>query len=93
MKFNGDIIITDPCYIMKKPDYSKMPKYEDFFSHLRKEIDENGEEHNYYDESLYPDARDKTIEEYLEPYLSIGSRLKACIEKKILQLKRKRESS
>lgn len=68
MKFNGNIIITDPCYIMKKPDYSKMPKYEDFFSYLRKEIDDDGKENTYYDILAYQDVRDETLEEYLAPY-------------------------
>lgn len=30
MKFCGDIIITDPCYILKKRDESDRPKWEDF---------------------------------------------------------------
>lgn len=32
MDFDGDIIITDPCYIMKKPDKSTEPKWEDYIS-------------------------------------------------------------
>lgn len=34
MKFVGDIIITDPCYIMikKEKDYSSMPNLMDFYS-------------------------------------------------------------
>lgn len=30
MKFKGDIIITDPCYIIKNRDESTMPKWKDF---------------------------------------------------------------
>ena len=35
MRFDGDIIITDPCYIMNddtQPDYSTSPEWWDFFS-------------------------------------------------------------
>lgn len=34
MKFDGDILITDPCYIMKKEsiDYSSIPDYWDYIS-------------------------------------------------------------
>ena len=31
LKLKGDIIITDPCYIIKKRDTNNMPKYDDFF--------------------------------------------------------------
>ena len=30
IRFDGDIIITDPCYIVKKQDMSTSPKWEDF---------------------------------------------------------------
>ena len=30
VEFNGDIIITDPCYILKSRDESTKPKWEDF---------------------------------------------------------------
>lgn len=30
VEFDGDIIITDPCYIMKKRDESTRPKWDDF---------------------------------------------------------------
>lgn len=72
MKFKGDIIITDPCYIMKKPDLSKRPKLENFISRLRKEVDEDGKEHIFYDVTLYPDVRDETLEEYLAPYKTLA---------------------
>lgn len=32
MDFDGDIIITDPCYIVKKRDESDRPKWSDFMS-------------------------------------------------------------
>lgn len=31
MRFDGDIIITDPCYITKKRDDSSAPKWKDYF--------------------------------------------------------------
>ena len=33
MEFEGDIIITDPCYIMRKLDYSSEPKWKDYMSY------------------------------------------------------------
>ena len=33
MEFDGDIIITDPCYIIKNPDKSTKPKREDYISY------------------------------------------------------------
>lgn len=33
MEFDGDIIITDPCYIIKPMDKTKEPKGEDYFSY------------------------------------------------------------
>lgn len=30
MRFDGDIIITDPCYIIKEQDMSTKPKWDDF---------------------------------------------------------------
>lgn len=46
MKFNGDIIITDPCYIVKRRDESTAPKWDDFFQYK-----------TIYD---YPDFNSKT---------------------------------
>lgn len=52
IRFDGDIIITDPCYIMKRneADYSTCPSYWDFVS--KKNI------------SDYSDCRRKTIDDY-----------------------------
>ena len=53
MRFDGDIIITDPCYIMNKdtkPDYSTSPNWWDYFSKAN--------------ESEYDDARIPTFEEF-----------------------------
>lgn len=88
MKFFGDIIITDPCYIMKKQDVSKKPKYEDYFSKLRKEIDSNGITHIYYDILSYPDVRDETIDEYLEPYLSLNPKTINFLKRDYYNLKK-----
>lgn len=53
MKFKGDVIITDPCYICKQKDYSKKigeePKHKDYFP--------------YADEKEYPDAVEVVIPE------------------------------
>ncbi|RHM40421.1 hypothetical protein DWZ70_02790 [Mediterraneibacter gnavus] len=44
MRFKGDIIITDPCYICKeKKEVGEYPKAKDYFSHSR--------------EKYYPDYR------------------------------------
>ena len=53
MRFDGDIIITDPCYIMNKdtkPDYSTSPSWWDFYSKANA--------------SEYDDARIPTFEEF-----------------------------
>ena len=44
MRFKGNIIITDPCYICKeKKEVGEYPKAKDYFSHSR--------------EKYYPDYR------------------------------------
>ena len=68
MRFDGDIIITDPCYIMNedtKPDYSTSPKLLDFFS---KAYIEQVEPYGcrYPEARDYEDARIPTFEEFCE---------------------------
>lgn len=46
VEFDGDIIITDPCYIIKKRDESTRPKWNDF--------------HQYKSIYEYPDYDEKT---------------------------------
>lgn len=39
MRFKGDIIITDPCYICKeKEEVREYPKVKDYFLTIRKRI-------------------------------------------------------
>lgn len=59
MRFKGNIIITDPCYICKeKKEVGEYPKAKDYFSHSR--------------EKYYPDYRKmdeneiKALEEEIE---------------------------
>ena len=53
MRFKGDIIITDPCYICKeKEEVGKLPYSKDFFT--------------YEAEEDYPDFRESTEEELRE---------------------------
>lgn len=53
MRFNGDIIITDPCYICKeKEEVGRYPKAKNYFSHSR--------------EKDYPDYRKMSDEEIEE---------------------------
>lgn len=53
MRFKGDIIITDPCYICKeKKEVGEYPKVKDYFSHSR--------------EKDYPDYRKMSDEEIEE---------------------------
>lgn len=69
MKFVGDIIITDPCYIMikKEKDYSSMPNLMDFYSKKHIKIGENGEEILLCPVAEdYDDARYITLNEYLK---------------------------
>ena len=67
MRFDGDIIITDPCYIMNddtKPDYSTSPEWWDFFSkaYLTQEVPYKT--YHYPEASEYEDARIPTFEEF-----------------------------
>lgn len=53
MRFKGDIIITDPCYICKeKEEVGRYPKAKNYFSHSR--------------EKDYPDYRKMSDEEIEE---------------------------
>jgi len=45
IKFKGDIIITDPCYVVRKRDESTRPKWKDFHIHS------NIREYEDYDEA------------------------------------------
>lgn len=72
IRFDGDIIITDPCYIMRednRPDYSTMPSWWDFLSKTTSEevVKDNGitfKRYNYPKPEDYPDCRKKRIEDY-----------------------------
>lgn len=71
IRFDGDIIITDPCYIMRKdgqPDYSTSPSWWDFVSKTTsEEITSNGRTFLRYEPPKpedYPDCRRKRIEDY-----------------------------
>lgn len=56
MRFKGDIIITDPCYICKeKEDVRKYPKAKDYFSYDKKE--------NYPDYRKMDENEIKALEE------------------------------
>lgn len=77
-RFDGDILITDPCYILKKEeprDYSDYPKYEDYVTH--KELSdypgENREEKldiMFKEHHAYEEARRKweTDHPYKDPW-------------------------
>jgi hypothetical protein len=62
MKFKGDIIITDPCYIIKKQnkDFSSYPRYQDYITcdddgdpvHYRTNHELYLQEHAAYDKAL-----------------------------------------
>ena len=67
MRFDGDIIITDPCYIMNedtKPDYSTSPEWWDYFSKAYVEQETPYVKYHYPDASEYEDARIPTFEEF-----------------------------
>lgn len=68
IRFDGDIIITDPCYIMredKKIDYSTMPYWWDFVTKT-KTVTKNGEVYHYPPKATdYPDCREKISEDYV----------------------------
>lgn len=64
IRFNGDIIITDPCYIINK-DNTKKEKYPSWWDFLSKSYKK--EDGTYYipKPEDYPDARPKTVEDYM----------------------------
>lgn len=72
MEFDGDIIITDPCYIMNHDndeDLGSSPKWWDYVSRTRTEECDNGKGSTYtrYVEPRpedYPDCRPKVKEDY-----------------------------
>lgn len=62
-EFKGDILITDPCYILKDRDESNKPKWDDYFTH--KDIysyeDYDGENSKLFEKhyALYDKAYEK----------------------------------
>lgn len=72
LRFDGDIIITDPSYIIKHEiiqDYSAYPCWWDFVSKATYKIytDTNGKQFKSYtmpEPSDYPDCHNKTIDDY-----------------------------
>ena len=66
VKFDGDIIITDPCYLMKERDRAKLeyPSWWDYLSKTTTSTAPNGSiRYNHPEPKDYPDARPKTIED------------------------------
>ena len=58
MRFKGNIIITDPCYICKeKKEVGEYPKAKDYFSHSR--------------EKYYPDYRKMDENEIVDQHIII----------------------
>lgn len=69
MKFVGDIIITDPCYIMikKEKDFLSMPDLLDFYSKKKTKTGSDGNEIVLCPKAEdYDDAEDITLEDYLK---------------------------
>ena len=71
MRFDGDIIITDPCYIMRKQnwDWNDCPNWWDFLSKTTSEevYREDGThytKYNYPKPEAYPDCRPKQVTDY-----------------------------
>lgn len=68
MKFVGDIIITDPCYVMikKEKDWNSYPNLMDFYSKKSIKTDKKGNEMPICPKAEdYDDAEDITLEDYL----------------------------
>ena len=91
VRFDGDIIITDPCYIMRedgKPDYSTSPSWWDFVSKTTSEIitDANGRTFKRYNMPKpqdYPDCREKNRGDYGDDEDSVlQAALDLCLSKK-----------
>ena len=74
MEFDGDIIITDPCYIMNDKndlDFKNSPSWWEFVSKVTTEERSNGKGGTYTCYNMpkaedYPDCRVKTKEDYGE---------------------------
>lgn len=60
IEFHGDIIITDPCYIVKEDTrYDDMPYWWDYLSKQKTVIDSDGtKRHIYPKPSDYPDCKE-----------------------------------
>lgn len=49
-EFDGDIIITDPCYVCKRRDESTRPKWGDYMKDSYGETEEDRQEAGFYDD-------------------------------------------
>ena len=71
VRFDGDIIITDPCYIMRKQnwDWKDCPSWWDYVSKVTTEevYREDGTHYTRYNPptpEMYPDCRPKQLSDY-----------------------------
>lgn len=89
MKFVGDVIITDPCYIMikKEKDYNSYPNWWDFFSKSYKYTDNDGKERHYLPNAIdYPDVECMSFEDYVKKNCKLD--IHSLDRKEILYLKK-----
>lgn len=66
IRFDGDIIITDPCYIINRDndDKAKYPSWTDYLSKATYEISKDGEKIYHMPKATdYPDVRKKSFED------------------------------
>lgn len=66
-RFDGDVIITDPCYIIKEDgrrNFSESPAWWDFVSKQREEVKDGTVYHYPPCPEDYEDCRDKRREDY-----------------------------
>lgn len=78
--FKGDIVITDPCYIVNSKDFDEDPKKELFFTYKKKEEypDFDGKNSKMFmeDELRYKKAKElwenEDSEEFYEPTIFLG---------------------
>lgn len=61
MEFDGDLLITDPCYFIKERDESGAPDWDDFMTHDYEHADNSKEMKKAYEEDVkrYRQARDE----------------------------------
>lgn len=71
IRFDGDIIITDPCYFVKSASYADYPCWWDYITRFKLEVKKGKEYHHLPSAKDYPDCREMTLND-LNKYMVSG---------------------